>query len=84
MLQHAHKTVVPKLSTLLFTGGGGVCVLLAEPVFAGMITGEVARGDPFGAGEGDALGVSVFGVCGEFAIFAIGVDGIAFGLAGST
>ena len=77
MLLHAHKTVVPNASTPAVAGGGGGCVLLAEPVAepvgAGMITGDV-RPCTFGTG---GLGVcGVLGVCGEPTIEPIGVDGV--------
>ena len=70
MLLHAHKTVVPNASTPAVAGGGGGCVLLAEPVV-----------EPVGAGMITGTG----GLCGEPTIEPIGVDGVrlALGLAGS-
>ena len=67
MLLRAHNTVVPNASTPAVAGGGGGCVLLAEPVAelvgAGMISG--------------GLGVcGILGGCGEPTIEPIGVVGV--------
>ena len=71
MLLHAHKTDVPNASTPAVAGGGGGCVLLAEPVAepvgAGMITGDAG---PYTCGTGG------LGVCGERTIEPIGVVGV--------
>ena len=86
MLLRAHNIVVPNASTPAVAGGGGGCVLLAEPVAepvgAGMITGD-AR--PYTCGTGGLCVCGVLGVCGERTIEPIGVDGVrlALGLAGS-